>query len=66
MGPGPFVLFPLLAWGLASMLPFFWILPRYGIPRVAAVLCTFPLFAYLAIWMVALRDPKPINDGGLA
>lgn len=36
------------------MLPFFWILPRYGIPKGFAVLCAFPFFAYLAIWLVAL------------
>ena len=44
------------------IIPFWQLLPRFGLPSWAALLAIFPLMAILLLWLMAFGDK--INLGG--
>ncbi|MWB78890.1 hypothetical protein GLS40_12695 [Pseudooceanicola sp. 216_PA32_1] len=38
------------------VIPFYRILPRYGLPAYAAFLAVFPLVALILLWIIAFKD----------
>lgn len=38
------------------VVPFWKILPRYGIPRWVAILCALPLVAIGCLWLIAFKS----------
>jgi hypothetical protein len=51
---GGLIWFVILA--VLLVVPFWRILPRYGIPAAVAVLAVFPLVALILLWIIAFRD----------
>ncbi|MBM9594113.1 hypothetical protein JM664_06265 [Rhodobacteraceae bacterium MCCB 386] len=49
-------LFWMLIIGLLWVIPFWKLLPRYGIPSWVAILSIFPLVALILLWIMAFRD----------
>ena len=46
----------MLAFGLVLVIPFWRILPRYGIPAWVALGAVFPLIGLILLWVVAFKD----------
>lgn len=53
----------LLIVGLLIIVPFWRLLPRFGIPSWVAILTLFPLVALILLWVMAFKDKI---DGGTA
>ncbi|MDA7428722.1 hypothetical protein PGB28_09645 [Primorskyibacter aestuariivivens] len=53
----------LLIMGALVVVPFWRLLPRYGIPNWVAIFAIFPLFALILLWVIAFKDKI---DGGTA
>ncbi len=53
----------LLIVGLLIVVPFWRLLPRFGIPSWVAILTLFPLVALILLWVMAFKDKI---DGGTA
>ena len=53
----------LLIMGALVVVPFWRLLPRYGISEWVALLAIFPLFALILLWVIAFKDKI---DGGSA
>jgi uncharacterized protein (DUF983 family) len=49
--------------GVLIVVPFWKLLPRYGLPSWAALLTIFPLVALVFLWIMAFKDS---GDGGRA
>ncbi|MCI5111825.1 MAG: hypothetical protein MRY75_14850 [Marivita sp.] len=47
--------------GVLIVVPFWKLLPRYGLPSWAALLTIFPLVALVFLWIMAFKDN---GDGG--
>lgn len=47
--------------GALVVVPFWRLLPRYGIPNWLAILAVFPLVALILLWIMAFKDDA---DGG--
>ena len=56
-------LFGLLIIGLLIVVPFWRLLPRFGIPSWVAIFTLFPLVALILLWVMAFKDKI---DGGTA
>jgi len=54
MGGISFPMFLLL--GVILVIPFWRILPRFGLPRWAAVAAIIPLGAVILLWLMAVKD----------
>ena len=46
----------LLIVGVLIVVPFWKLLPRYGLPSWAALLTIFPLVALIFLWIMAFKD----------
>ena len=46
----------LLIMGALLVIPFWRILPRYGIPSWVAIFAIFPLAALILLWVIAFKD----------
>ncbi|SDI13900.1 hypothetical protein [Lutimaribacter saemankumensis] len=62
-GMGGGGLLGLLIVGLLIIVPFWRLLPRFGIPSWVAILTLFPLVALILLWVMAFKDKI---DGGTA
>lgn len=51
----------LLVMGALLIVPFWRILPRYGIPNWVAIFAVLPLVALILLWVIAFKDKL---DGG--
>jgi len=58
-------LFWLLIWGVILVVPFWRLLPRFGIPNWVAIFTLFPLVALILLWVMAFKD-KIDGTGGAA
>ncbi|OSQ52181.1 NADH dehydrogenase [Marivita geojedonensis] len=58
MGGGGLIWFLII--GVLIVVPFWKLLPRYGLPSWAALLTIFPLVALVFLWIMAFKD----NGGG--
>ena len=54
----------LLIMGALLVIPFWRILPRYGIPSWVAIFAIFPLAALILLWVIAFKDQLN-NKGGM-
>ena len=45
--------------GLLVVVPFWKLLPRFGIPSWAAIFAIFPLVALILLWIMAFKDKQP-------
>ncbi|SEO26589.1 hypothetical protein SAMN04490248_10382 [Salinihabitans flavidus] len=59
MGGGGFLWIAIFA--ALVVIPFWRLLPRYGIPNWVAILAIFPLVALILLWVMAFKDKI---DGG--
>ena len=46
----------MLILGAVVVIPFWRLLPHYGIPSWVGLLAIFPLFALILLWIMAFRD----------
>ncbi|PRX32703.1 hypothetical protein SAMN05216257_10674 [Meinhardsimonia xiamenensis] len=53
-GPGGLVWF--LIYAVLVVVPFWRLLPRFGIPNWVALVAIFPLGALILLWVMAFRD----------
>jgi len=63
-GPGG-GLIGMLLMGALVVVPFWRLLPRFGIPNWVALLAFFPPVALILLWVMAFRD-RPDTAGGRA
>ena len=49
-------LMPLVLMGVLVVVPFWRLLPRFGMPSWVAILAIFPLIALILLWVMAFRD----------
>jgi len=61
MGGGGLIWF--LVYAALVVIPFWRLLPHYGMPKWAALLAVFPLLAIGLLWLIAFKDKL---DGGPA
>lgn len=62
-GGGPFMmLIMMLIMGLLIIVPFWRLLPRFGIPNWVGVFAIFPLIALILLWVMAFKDK--VDDAG--
>ena len=61
MGGGGFLVFIIMA--ALVVVPFWRLLPRYGIPNWVAIFAVIPLVALILLWVIAFKDKI---DGGTA
>ena len=61
MGGGGLLWFLIV--GLLIVVPFWRLLPRFGIPSWVAIFTLFPLVALILLWVMAFKDKI---DGGRA
>ena len=54
MGGGGFLM--VLVIGVLIVVPFWRLLPRFGIPNWVAILAIFPLVALILLWIMAFKD----------
>ncbi|HKL68702.1 hypothetical protein [Salibaculum sp.] len=54
MGGGGFLM--MLVIGALIVVPFWRLLPRFGIPNWVAILAIFPLVALILLWIMAFKD----------
>ena len=54
MGGGGFLM--MLVIGALIVVPFWRLLPRFGIPNWVAILAIFPLVALILLWSMAFKD----------
>jgi uncharacterized protein (DUF983 family) len=54
MGGGGFLMMILI--GALVVVPFWRLLPRFGIPNWVAILAIFPLVALVLLWIMAFKD----------
>ena len=53
---GPFQLFILAIWVAILVIPFWKLLPRYGISKYFAPLAAMPAIALVLLWIIALKE----------
>ena len=53
---GPFQLFILGSWVLLLVVPFWKLLPRYGISKYFAPLAAMPAIALVLLWIIAFKE----------
>lgn len=53
----------LLIMGALLVIPFWRILPRYGIPSWVAIFAIFPLAALILLWVIAFKDQLNSKGG---
>ena len=61
MGPGGLIW--MLVLGVLVVVPFWRLLPRFGIPSWVALLSIFPLIALILLWIMAFRDRTSEETG---
>ena len=61
MGGGGFLFFIIMA--ALVVVPFWRLLPRFGIPNWVAIFAVIPLVALILLWVIAFKDKI---DGGTA
>ena len=61
MGGGGFLFFIIMA--ALVVVPFWRLLPRFGIPNWVAIFAVIPLVALVLLWVIAFKDKI---DGGTA
>ena len=62
-GWGGFGLVGLLIWAALLVVPFWRLLPGYGIPNWVALVAIFPLGALVLLWVIAFRDKLGAGGG---
>lgn len=55
-------LFMLLIMGILLIVPFWRLLPQFGIPNWVGIFAIFPLIALILLWIMAFKDK--IDDAG--
>ncbi|MBT8459959.1 MAG: hypothetical protein HKP37_02700 [Boseongicola sp.] len=53
---GPFQLFILAIWVAILVIPFWKLLPRYGISKYFAPLAAMPAIALVLLWIIAFKE----------
>ncbi|TFL20314.1 hypothetical protein DR046_02520 [Jannaschia formosa] len=49
----------MLILGALVVIPFWKLLPRFGMPSWLGLLAIFPLVALILLWVMAFKDDKP-------
>ncbi len=57
-GMGAWWLIWWVIWAAVLVVPFWRILPRYGIPAWVAIFAAVPIGAVILLWVVAFSEPK--------
>jgi hypothetical protein len=52
-------LFWMLIAGALVVVPFWKLLPRFGMPNWLGILAIFPLVALILLWVMAFKDDQP-------
>ena len=61
---GGISLFWMLIVGALIVIPFWRLLPKFGIPNWVAVFALFPLVALVLLWVLAFKDDLDGKGGG--
>ncbi len=53
-----------LVWAALVIVPFWRLLPRFGMPSWLAIFAVLPIVAVILLWLMAAREPVAGGDRG--